>query len=182
MCEEIRHASTVVPQRMIASLLINRVLAFGMLVSVLFCMGDFTAALQTPTEYLFIKIFTQATAFKAGATVMTSIIIILAFCAIIAALAGSSRMTWSFARNRGLLGWRYLSKVRWTGIFWITVVNSQTTALPRSRCSPLTTDSDRRACIHSVDFNRHFDHQLLTPRSYQHPFFYGFQRRCIAGD
>ena len=96
---------------MIASLLINGVLAFSMLVAVLFCVGDITAALQTPTGYPFIEIFTQATASKAGATAMTSIITVLAFCAIIAALAGSSRMTWSFARDRGLPGWRYLSKV-----------------------------------------------------------------------
>lgn len=111
MCEEIRNASTVVPQTMIASLMINGVLAFSMLVAVLFCIGDITAAVGSPTGYPFIEIFTQATASKAGATVMTSIVTTLSFCAIIAALAGSSRMTWSFARDRGLPGWRYLSKV-----------------------------------------------------------------------
>lgn len=96
---------------MIASLMINGVLAFSMLVAVLFCIGDITAAVGSPTGYPFIEIFTQATASKAGATVMTSIVTTLSFCAIIAALAGSSRMTWSFARDRGLPGWRYLSKV-----------------------------------------------------------------------
>jgi choline transport protein len=111
MCEEIKNASTVVPQTMLASLAINGMLAFGMLLAVLFCMGDITAAVQSPTGYPFIEIFTQATASRAGATAMTSIVTALAFCAIIAALAGSSRMTWSFARDRGLPGWRYLSKV-----------------------------------------------------------------------
>ena len=71
----------------------NGVLAFRMLVAVLFCMGDITAALRTPTRYPFIETFTQTTASKAGATVMTSIITVLASCAIIAVLAGSSRMT-----------------------------------------------------------------------------------------
>ena len=97
MCKEIRNASTVVPQTMIGSLIINGALAFSMLVAILFCMGDVTAAVGSPTGYPFIEIFTQATASKAGATVMASIVTILAFCAIIAALASSSRMIWSFA-------------------------------------------------------------------------------------
>ena len=112
MCEEIKNASTVVPWTMIASLAINGVLGLAMLIAVLFCIGDITAAVQSPTGYPFIEIFTQATASKAGATVMTSIVTALSFCGIIAALASSSRMTWSFARDRGLPGWRYLSKVR----------------------------------------------------------------------
>lgn len=112
MCEEIRNASTVVLQTMIASLMINGTLAFAMLVGVLFCVGDITAAIDSPTGYPFIEIFTQATTSRGGATAMTSIVTALAFCAIIAALAGSSRMTWSFARDRGLPGWQYLSKVR----------------------------------------------------------------------
>lgn len=124
MCEEIRNASTVVPQTMIASLMINGLLAFGMLVAVLFCMGDVTAAVQNPTGYPFIEIFTQATESKAGATAMTSIVTVLAFCGIIAALAGSSRMTWSFARDRGLPGWRYLRKVS-CGNFYLTADATQ---------------------------------------------------------
>lgn len=111
MCEEIKNASTVVPWTMIGSLAINGVLAFAMIVAVLFCMGDITAAVKSPTGYPFIEIFTQATGSKAGATVMTSIVTVLSFSAIIAALASSSRMTWSFSRDRGLPGWRYLSKV-----------------------------------------------------------------------
>ena len=94
----------------------NGVLAFGMLVAVLFCMGDITAALQTPTAYLFIEVFAQATVSKAGATTTTSTITVLAFCAIIAALAGSSTMSRLFACDRDLPGWRYLSKVIWDSI------------------------------------------------------------------
>ena len=111
MCEEIKNASTVVPWTMIGSLAINGVLAFAMLIAVLFCMGDITAAVKSPTGYPFIEIFTQTTGSKAGATVMTSIVAVLVFFGIITALAGSSRMTWSFSRDRGLPGWRYLSKV-----------------------------------------------------------------------
>lgn len=111
MCEEIKNASNVVPWTMIASLAVNGLLALAMLIGVLFCMGDITAAVTSPTGYAFIEIFTQATASKAGATAMTSIVTALSFCSIITALASSSRMTWSFARDRGLPGWRSLSKV-----------------------------------------------------------------------
>ena len=118
MCEEIKNASTVVPWTMIGSLAINGLLAFAMLIAVLFCMGDLKAALATPTGYPFIAIFTQTTGSKAGATVMSSVIAVLVFSAIIAALASSSRMIWSFSRDRGLPGWRYLSKVSlWDSLY-----------------------------------------------------------------
>ena len=111
MAEEIRNASTIVPQCMITSVIINGVLAFGMLIAILFCMGDIDAAVASPTGYPFIEIFTQATGSLTGAGFMTAIITALAFCATIATLAGSSRMMWSFARDRGLPGWRFLSQV-----------------------------------------------------------------------
>lgn len=111
MCEEIEDATSVVPKAIITSVIINGILAFGMVVAVLFCLGNITAAVTSSTGYPFIEIFSQATNSRGGATVMTAIVATLAFCSIIAALAGSSRMTWSFARDRGLPWWRHLSKV-----------------------------------------------------------------------
>lgn len=57
---------------MIASVAINGVLGFGIVIAVLFCMGDQDAALNTPTDYPFIEIFTQAVGSKAGGSVMVS--------------------------------------------------------------------------------------------------------------
>lgn len=82
-----------------------------MLVGVLFCIGNLDDALATPTGYPFMEIFLQGTGSRKGSAAMISVIIILSVCATIAILASSSRLTWSFARDRGLPGWQYLSRV-----------------------------------------------------------------------
>jgi amino acid transporter len=56
-------------------------------------------------------IFKQATNSTAAATVMATIIMILGACATVGMLASTSRVFWSFARDRGLPFWRTLSKV-----------------------------------------------------------------------
>ncbi|KAI4199835.1 MAG: hypothetical protein LQ350_004366 [Teloschistes chrysophthalmus] len=93
------------------TILLNSALGFGMLVGVLFCIGNLDDALATPTGYPFMEIFLQGTGSRKGSAAMISVIIILSVCATIAILASSSRLTWSFARDRGLPGWQYLSRV-----------------------------------------------------------------------
>lgn len=112
MSEEIRNASTIVPYSLLTSIMLNGALGFGMLIAVLFFVGDITAALDSPTRYPFMEILRKATNSTAGSSAMIAIVTLLQICATIACLAGSSRMTWSFARDHGLPGWRLLSKVR----------------------------------------------------------------------
>ncbi len=111
MSEEIQNASTVVPRSMITSVILNGVLGFGMLIAVLFCVGDIDSVLHTPTGYPFMQIFLRATNSIGASTLMATLVTVLSICATIGFLASSSRMTWAFARDRGLPGWRYLSKV-----------------------------------------------------------------------
>jgi choline transport protein len=85
MSEEIRNSSRVVPWAMMgtsmrtsntivhswympASILINGLMGFSMLIAILYCLGDIDAALTTPTGYPFIEIFTQASRSVAGGT------------------------------------------------------------------------------------------------------------------
>lgn len=112
MSEEVKNASTDVPRSMLLSLLINGSLALGMLFAVLFSADDVQRLLdeEAPTSP-FIRIFYQAVGSEAGATVMVSIIILLEFCSAMGCLAAASRMTWSFARDRGLPFSRALSVV-----------------------------------------------------------------------
>lgn len=113
MSEEVKNATIDVPRSMLLSLLINGCLALGMLFAVLFSAADIPALLKdssAPTAP-FIRIFTRAVGSEAGATIMVSIIIILEFCSAMGCLAAASRMTWSFARDRGLPFARALSTV-----------------------------------------------------------------------
>ena len=111
MSEEIQNATTVVPQTLIWSIGVNGVLGFGMLIAILFCIGDITNALETPTLFPFIEIFQQATRSNTGATIMVSLVLSLMICAAIASLAAASRQMWAFARDQGLPGSKYLAKV-----------------------------------------------------------------------
>jgi len=109
MAEEIQNAATIVPRSMIATVTVNGSLGFAMLIAVLFCLGN--VADGGPTGFPFIAIFQQATGNIGGATGMTVIILLTQIFAAIGLLASTSRMTWAFARERGLPGYTYLSRV-----------------------------------------------------------------------
>lgn len=92
-----------------AGVMINGTLGFGMLLTILFCLGNVSD--PSPYIYPFIEIFVESTSSVHGSTAMAALIVFMAFCTTIGILASSSRMTWSFARDRGLPGWQFLSKV-----------------------------------------------------------------------
>jgi choline transport protein len=113
MSEEVKNASTDVPRSMMLSLIINGSLAFGMLFAVLFSAENIQELLNdsSASTAAFVRIFRTAVGSNAGATIMISIIIFLEFCSAMGCLAAASRMTWSFARDRGLPFSRALSVV-----------------------------------------------------------------------
>ena len=117
MSEEIHNASTVVPRALVASITLNGFLGFGMLLAVLFCLGDLDAALNSPSGFPFIEIFNQATRSTGATVTILVVIIVLTICATMSNLAASSRMIWSFARDRGLPGWKALSEACSTPFF-----------------------------------------------------------------
>ena len=111
MSEEIENAAVSVPRSIVTSIVINGFLGFGILLATLFGLGDINTVLNSPTGFPFMGIFLQATGSIQGTTAMTSIIIALGFSGTIGFVATSSRMIWSFARDRGLPFSSFLSKV-----------------------------------------------------------------------
>jgi choline transport protein len=111
MPEEVRNASVNVPRAIIFSILLNGILGFGMLVAVLFCLVDINRVLASPTGYPYLEIFLEATQSVAGSAVMGSILPIIGFGATVGTLTCSTRLFWSFSRDRGLLGWRVMKMV-----------------------------------------------------------------------
>ena len=115
MSEEIANPSVVVPRSILASMLINGFAGFGMTLAVLFCSGSLEQLLETKFPFPFMIILYNATTSLAATSVMSSVIIILGGCATVGVLASASRVIWSFARDRGIPGWKILSKVSpWT--------------------------------------------------------------------
>ena len=111
MSEEIENAAVIVPRAIIISLVINGALGFGMLIVTLFSLTNVDGALKSPTGFPFMEIFLNSTGSVAGATVMASILVVMQYAANVGLLAAASRMLWSFARDRGLPGWKYLMHV-----------------------------------------------------------------------
>ena len=112
MSEEIENPSLAVPRSIITSITVNGSLGFAILLATLFSLGDIDAVLKSPTGYPYMEIFLQATGSVGGTTAMAAIVIALAFGCTIGFVATSSRMIWSFARDRGLPFSSFLSKVK----------------------------------------------------------------------
>lgn len=87
---------------MIGTILLNGTLGFAIVIAFLFCIGNVDDALNSATGYDFIEVFYAATKSHAGASVMTAIPTALVICASFGFLASASRLTWAFARDKGL--------------------------------------------------------------------------------
>ena len=87
MSEEIHDASTVVPRALVATLTLNGMLGFGMLITILYCIQDLDMALNSPSGFPFIEIFNQATNSLGATVTILVLIIVLTICATIANLA-----------------------------------------------------------------------------------------------
>jgi len=90
---------------------VNGVTAFLMLVTLCFTLGDIDSILATTTGYPFLQVFYNAVQNKGAVNAMTFLVIFgLTNCAI-SETATASRQIWSFARDNGLPGSAWLSKV-----------------------------------------------------------------------
>lgn len=115
MSEEVNNAAVIVPWSMISTTVFNGAVGFGMILAVLFVTLNVDSALESPTGalgYPFMDIFYTATHSKAGASVMIAIILVMAGAGTTAAMASASRIVWAFARDRGLPGWRTVTKLQ----------------------------------------------------------------------
>lgn len=111
MAEEVSNAAKTIPRAIIGSMCINGAVGFVMMITILFCLGDVESVLGTATGYPFIQIFYDSTNSYAGATVMVAIVLALTWMCATGIITTASRMTWSFARDRGTPFAGFLSKV-----------------------------------------------------------------------
>lgn len=111
LAEETENAARNIPRAIIASMCINGLVGFVMMVTILFCVGDVQSVLETATGYPFIAIFYNSTNSVVGATVMGALVLILTWLCATGIITTSSRMVWSFARDRGTPFSAFLTKV-----------------------------------------------------------------------
>ena len=94
-------------------MIIGGVLAFAFSIAVLFSIGDLTAALSTSTDYPIIEIFKNATQSNRATNAMVADLISSMMFVSFGLLASASRVTWAFARDKGLPFSSYFSHVGW---------------------------------------------------------------------
>ena len=171
MSEEVRGASVNVARSMVLSVLLNGVLAFGMLLAVLFCAGDISSLLGA-SGYPFITIFANGAHSKKGATAMASLPLVLSGLAAIGNMAAASRMMWAFARDEGLPGWRSLSRV--SILLYCSLCREAVIALKLSVTGRSPYDSSYQS--HHYSF-----YHVRTSLSHQRWILYCLERRYLSG-
>lgn len=111
LAEEVSNAAVNIPRAILGAMLINGSIGFAMMVTVLYCPGDVQTVLETKIGYPFIQVFYDSVRNVAGATVMAAVVLALTWACATGITTTASRMTWSFARDRGLPFSNFLGRV-----------------------------------------------------------------------
>ncbi len=111
MAEEVARPERMIPIAIMGTVTIGFVTAWFYSVAMFFSMDNLQELFETATGVPILALFYQALGSKAGAIALESLIIATGMGCQIASHTWQSRLCWSFARDRGLPGSRFLSHV-----------------------------------------------------------------------
>ncbi|RMZ89891.1 hypothetical protein DV736_g2869, partial [Chaetothyriales sp. CBS 134916] len=109
LAEDALNAATAVPWALIAAVGIGFITTLPFVVSMFYCITNPNDILESPVPIF--GILLQATGSPSGATAMTTLILVTGYFALNATIQTSSRLTWSLARDGGLVFSERLSHV-----------------------------------------------------------------------
>ncbi|KAK1820251.1 hypothetical protein LTR12_005257 [Friedmanniomyces endolithicus] len=126
LSEELKNAAWILPRAMVATAVMNYLLGFVTIITLVFCLGDLNNAINSATGQPYVQVLLNATQ-STGATIALTVVmlILLISCAVNTATT-SSRQLWSFARDGGPPFSAWLSRVR-PG--WDIPMNAMTVSL-----------------------------------------------------
>ncbi|KAF2092459.1 amino acid transporter [Rhizodiscina lignyota] len=101
MSDETKDAPRRAPRGMVLTVVINGILAFCFIICLMYTMGDLDTAL-TSTSLPILTVFYNATGSVPATNALMSFIIIVSCIGDFSIFASVSRLTWAFARDRGL--------------------------------------------------------------------------------
>ncbi|CAK7264287.1 hypothetical protein SEPCBS119000_000911 [Sporothrix epigloea] len=101
MAEEVERPTHTVPTVIMTSLFFNGLIGLTMMMTVLYNLGDINSVLNSPTGYPFLQVFYNALQSIPGAVALGAVTLALVWSCAIGILTAASRMSWSFARDRG---------------------------------------------------------------------------------
>ncbi|KAI5255770.1 amino acid permease [Aureobasidium subglaciale] len=103
LAEEVANASYVVPRVMLGTVLLNGAMGLISIITFVLCITDYdTMVANNMSVYPYISIFRHAVGSDVGATLMTTLFILLNFFAALSVVAAGSRQIFSFARDKGM--------------------------------------------------------------------------------
>lgn len=111
MSEELRDASKVLPQSMIATTVLNGAMGWIILITFSFVLGNLDDVIDSATGQPYIQVFYNATNSFAGASVLSALVIFMAIFCNLSITATASRQLWSFARDQGIPGSSWFAHV-----------------------------------------------------------------------
>lgn len=103
MSEEVRRARHAVPRVMFWTIVLNGILAYAIILVILFCLGNLEEAVNAPFPIL--EICMQATGSTEAATAMVCGLLVISVAVTLGSIASASRLTWAWARDGGLPAW-----------------------------------------------------------------------------
>ncbi|KAI9841822.1 MAG: hypothetical protein M1837_000368 [Sclerophora amabilis] len=111
MAEEIARPERMIPIAIMGTVGIGFVTSWFYSISLFFSVGNLNQLFDSDTGVPILELFYQALGSRAGAIVLECMIILTGIGCQIASHTWQARLCWSFARDRGLPGSRYLAKV-----------------------------------------------------------------------
>jgi choline transport protein len=111
MAEEVGKPEKAIPIAIMGTVVIGFVTSWFYCISMFFSISQLEPLLNTPTGVPILELYYQALRNKAGAIVLESMVLVTGIGCEIASHTWQSRLCWSFARDRGLPGHKYLSQV-----------------------------------------------------------------------
>lgn len=111
MAEEVNNPERIIPIAVMGTVAIGFCTAWTFAISMMFSINDFESMASTPTGVPILELFHQALGNQGGSIALLSLIILTGCGCLIASHTWQARLCWSFARDHGLPGSVFLSKV-----------------------------------------------------------------------
>ncbi|KAL8768825.1 MAG: hypothetical protein Q9209_005006, partial [Squamulea sp. 1 TL-2023] len=106
--EDCFEPAKTVPGAIINSLVVGVITTFFFAVSMLYCMKDLDAAVNSRTGVPIYEVWFQATQSSVAATIFMAMMLLALFITSIGSVQSGSRLTWSFARDDAIILSQYI--------------------------------------------------------------------------
>ncbi|KAI4198517.1 MAG: hypothetical protein LQ350_005246 [Teloschistes chrysophthalmus] len=112
LAEELKNASWILPRSMMATAMMNYVLGFITIITLVFCLGDLDSAINSPTGQPYVQVLLSATRSPGATIALVTVMLVLLITCAVNSVTTSSRQLWSFARDGGPPCSAWLARVR----------------------------------------------------------------------